>query len=550
MDTKGPFEQVSRSEPPQKLPDRTATIIVVAGIALGLLLLLLVLPPISILGDDDGSSLSGSVVTVPAAEFPAPPAGFEAMSVLFEISTEGPVLNPRLTLDLLGSVSADTDLTVFTYENDRWEQLGEAVVIAEGTAAQVEMPVLPGNVAVFRAAVETRAVIGTLRPGDEIDPRALSALTELRLSGFEPASDGRISGGPVQTPEGVTVPVVALISASEPSQTEPINTILASPELRAAHVQALVELVENTELSGIHLDYRMVDRLRGDEFLDLVQGLSSELLGRDATLSLTLALPERQGEEWETHGMDWAALASVADSITLATDTVAPDEYYDRLEALLGFLVPQVGSSKLLLSVEPLSRERGVDGSRLLTLTEALSLASTPVLDQQGAVAPEELVQAMGQNLASEAGASGLRWDDVSRSVTFAYVGSGGERRVWLTNVLSVAFKLDLGSRYQLAGVAVNDVSTRPDDANIWPAAVQYVNTGSVDLVRPNGELLKPRWTASGGVLESDVGALVGWRAPAEPGTYVLTLIVSDGVVRVGQEMSVSVGSGEGVAAP
>ena len=258
----------------------------------------------------------------------------------------------------------------------------------------------------------------------------------------------------------------------------------------------------------------------------------------------------RQAEAWDTRGFDWEALTPLADAVKLALEP-EQDRYYERTEEALAFLVPRVGSSRLLLTVSPLSRERSVDGVDSLTLTEALALASVPATEPEGAVAPGSMVRALGQNLAPDTGASGLSWDDTARAVVFRYTGRGGERTVWLANAFSEAFKLELARRYQLGGVAVDDVSRETEDANIWPAVLQYAQADEVDLVKPNGDLLQPRWTVSDGALESDTGASVTWRAPAKPGTYVLTLIVSDGVMRVGQQLQVPVqAAGEQAASP
>ena len=68
--------------------------------------------------------------------------------------------------------------------------------------------------------------------------------------------------------------------------------------------------------------------------------------------------------------------------------------------------------------------------------------------------------------------------------------------------------------------------------------------------MKPNAELLNPRWTVSGGSLEGDAGSLARWNVPAEAGTYTITLIVSDGVTRVGQELQVPVEARRGAAPP
>jgi hypothetical protein len=186
----------------------------------------------------------------------------------------------------------------------------------------------------------------------------------------------------------------------------------------------------------------------------------------------------------------------------------------------------------------------------VLNLTEALGLASMPVLRSEGGIAPGATVQLAGQNLASELGGSGLQWDETARAVRFTYNGAGGEHTVWLTNRFSEAFKLDLARRQQLGGIAIEDVALASEDSDIWPAVLQYAGESDVALARPNGELLQPRWAATSGALEADIGAVVTWIAPQEAGSYTVTLIVSDGVRRVGQELQVPVQAPAGGRAP
>jgi hypothetical protein len=426
--------------------------------------------------------------------------------------------------------------------------VADAVAVADGSAAKGDVPVLPANVAVFRAREETRLILGSLPAGAELDERALAVLTTLNPVGFVPAPDGRVAGG-LQLPAELPVPVAPTISALAPPEADALNTILASSDLRSTHVQAILAVARENKFAGIDIDYRAIDPVRRDDFVAFVQELSSRLRADSRSVSLTLPLPVRQDDEWDLRGFDWEALAPLVDAIKLAPEP-DQDRYYERLEEVLGFLVPRVGGSKLILTVGPLSRERSAEGVRTLTLTQALALASTPVLEDESPVAPEAVVRAVGQNLAEEQGASGLRWDDTARAIVFTYAGLGGARTVWIANVFSEAFRLDLARRYQLGGVVVEDVSRPAGEANIWPAVQQYAQAGEVALVKPNGELLQPRWVASGGTLEGDVGPSVAWRVPAETGTYTLTLIVSDGVVRVGQRLQVAVQPPAGAVSP
>jgi hypothetical protein len=112
-----------------------------------------------------------------------------------------------------------------------------------------------------------------------------------------------------------------------------------------------------------------------------------------------------------------------------------------------------------------------------------------------------------------------------------------------MANAFSESFKLDLASRFGLGGVAVDSIGLGSASANIWPAVGGFAAGSELDLLAPNDGLLEPRWEASAGELENDSGAEVTWTAPDEAGTYTLTLVVSDGAVRAGQNLTVTVGA-------
>jgi spore germination protein YaaH len=310
-----------------------------------------------------------------------------------------------------------------------------------------------------------------------------------------------------------------------------------------------VEMVRSGAYGGVELDYREVDATRKAEFVELVQALAEELHADGRGITLLLPRPVREGAEWDTGGYDWERLGATVDAIKLAQET---DEslYHGRMEEVLEFLAQRVDRGKLLLVVGPLSREKGGEGIRSLTLIEALALASQPGLRAEGEIVPGQTVRVVGENLLEEEGASGLHWDEQALAVTFSYPGRGGKRTVWIGNVFSVAFKLDLARRYGLGGVAIEDVSLASGQADIWPAIQEYADAGSVSLVRPNGDLLTPHWVAGAGTFDTETGSTVQWQAPPEPGIYEVTLVVSDGVVRVGQQLAMEVLAPAGEASP
>lgn len=69
----------------------------------------------------------------------------------------------------------------------------------------------------------------------------------------------------------------------------------------------------------------------------------------------------------------------------------------------------------------------------------------------------------------------------------------------------------------------------------------QLSDAGSITLSRPNGELFTPAWTTADGSIAPPTGSNVTWTAPATAGSYSITVVVSDGVVREGQAISIDV---------
>jgi hypothetical protein len=149
-------------------------------------------------------------------------------------------------------------------------------------------------------------------------------------------------------------------------------------------------------------------------------------------------------------------------------------------------------------------------------------------------------VKAVAVNLAQSEGATDLRWSDDAAALSFSY-GEPDKKTVYIENVFSVGFKLELVQAYALGGVSVSDGSAGTDVANVWPALNQLVESGTVTLVRPNGDSLVPRWEApDGGDLDAAAGTGIIWRA-GEAGSYLLRMLISDGEKRFGREMTIEV---------
>jgi hypothetical protein len=156
----------------------------------------------------------------------------------------------------------------------------------------------------------------------------------------------------------------------------------------------------------------------------------------------------------------------------------------------------------------------------------------------------------VGKNIFKDDGASGLVWDPRAFAVSFSYPGRGGQRTVWLENAFSFAFRIDLARRFGLGGVALEDIAADPQGPNIWDTLRAYAESGNVSLVQPNSVLLRPSWQVQAGNSEPNVNGNLIWRAPATPGSYDITLVVSDGIIRASQKIVLNVSTAQAPTGP
>ncbi|MEX2246301.1 MAG: hypothetical protein WEC75_06410 [Dehalococcoidia bacterium] len=544
----GPFDRILRTPEPAPPPpgERDRGALYVAGTILGLalLLLILVLPPISILsgggGDGDIPAGPGDADTLTSrlrGGMPKLPAGLVAASAMFELfAPEDQRGASRLTIPLREQQTDARNLALYAYIDGNWERLADAVLTAGGEAASGEVSALPGNVAVLRRSLTTLQVAGSIPAGATIPPAAETALTTLHPLVFIPVENGDVVGTPPAVPPAGYRVVPGIVAP----RAEVVDDILRSSDLRARHATAIADVVKQGNFAGINVDYRLVNASLRDQFTDFVDQLHEALQADGRTLTLTLPMPVVEGGDADTGAYDWERLGSLADSIEMGGE-LDQELYFQNTEAALDFVTKSVDPNKILITVTSLSVERGGDGLRTMALDEALTLASQILARIEGTVAPSSPVQLLAQNLATSEGASGLQWDDTGRAVTFSYPGRGGKRTVWIANQFSAAFRLELAQRYGLAGVAFTDVSIEAGGADVWAPVQQLADSGSVTLSKPNGGLLVPSWASPDGQLSATEGDSVTWTAPATAGPFEVTLVVSDGVVRVGQGVVIEV---------
>ena len=536
MSEPGPFDRILESSASR---DKTARAILIAMGVLGVILLAFVLFSGSLFGGgDDGAGSVPQTNATRTTRVPKTPDGYEALSALMPLSggkDEGAV---ELTVSLAEPISDGRNLGLYTYRSGKWERLASATLVNNGAAAKGQVASLPSNVAVLRRTSSAVIISGWILPGAQVDPAAIEVATALNPVDFFPVADGSV-GGSASVLNSAGKAVLPTVRATAPGEIEAVNTILASPQLRETHISALVAIALQPGYSGIDLDYPGVAPARKPDFTAFISVLAERLHASNRQLTLTLPIPTKAGINWDTGAFDWKEIGRAADGIKLAPE-LDPSIYYRRMEEVVAFLKPNVDLHKVSLVVGRASKEKASNGLRLMSLREALSIASTLEV-RTAAIAPNSSVLIVGKNIYQDDGASGIRWDEDAFAVSFSYPGVGGQRTVWFENSLSMAFKLDFARRSGLGGVHLDDMALNAQAAAIWEPFYSYVEDGSVKLAQPNGVLLRPVWKSQAGAMEPGQKGNVIWKAPPQAGVYDVSLIVSDGVVLATQKVILDV---------
>lgn len=512
---------------------------------LAVLIIVLFLPPFAILGNGGGEApteaVGAGVTAAVLPDMPAPPDGFAAVSPWHELKTNEDVQGKTLVIDikLLAPTQDARGLAFYSYENGTWRRLAQARLVNNGEAAQAEIVGLPANVVVLRRISTTYQVWGTLPADGEVDPRGSELLTVVNPLGLQSQSDGSIAGD---------LPAIPSTGAQIYPTLRPVNqeaaaAILSSDQTRSSHAAAIIAMLDQRSLNGVNIDYGVLSASLKDSFTRFVEELATGLHEKGKVLSVTLPMPSRRGDSWDSGAYDWQRLGRAADFIVIVP-VRDQSQYRAEVPAALEFVTGSVDPRKLILVISTYSHEMGSAGVRSLRFMEAMDIATAMSIrePQSGDISPGDRVLIVGDNIYRQNGASGILWSDDTATVSFVYRDGQETRTVWLENAYSIAFKLEIAQVYNLGGISLEDISSAAlVGIDPWAPIAELVGGASVRLLRPNDTLLRPDWQVSDGELEGGAAGAVAWRSPGEPGSYELTLVLSDGLVRVARRLQLEV---------
>ncbi|HMO53791.1 MAG TPA: glycosyl hydrolase family 18 protein [Tepidiformaceae bacterium] len=469
------------------------------------------------------------------------PEGFEFVSKIFEYTRESgaaqPGFNLAVQVALTEPVTDSGSLSFYRFveESSNWEPITPAVLDPQGEVVTATFTDAPAIMAVLRRTTPGGSVVAYLPPNGTLHPDAVPHVTLVHTLDFTPQADGSLAGtlSKVEAAGSFEVYPVVFSNASTQGSVAIVESILSSPASRTNHVQQLLARANEFNVKGLDIAYLDLPVTQRTSFTLFVGELYQALHSVNKQLTLTLPAPTVTQSRVDEGAYDYAELAKTADLIQIAP-------YRDQgtyrlvMPEILRYLTERMPSGKLVLTVSPYATETGGETIRTMPIVEAMNIATRiSIRAQTDAITTSTQIDVAGTNIDREENLTGVRWHPQSATVAFSYkqAQGGGSRTIYLENFFSIGFKLELVSSYRLGGVAIEDASANTYLGNIWTALTPFITSGQPILMRPNEADLQPRWAASGsGTIEALPGGAARWFTPAEPGTYTISLTLSDGV--------------------
>jgi hypothetical protein len=512
----------------------------------------LVLPasPVRVIGRGGSEQSAGQGVSARSrSDLPALPRGLTAVSRLYDLSVPNGLGGTQMIeIALNGHVDDGKNLAFYAYEDTTWKRLAPATLTSDGKSAFGELPYPPRSVAVLRSTATARSLGLIVSAGQVPEARALTGSSVVAVRGGVLGKDAKAvtlyEGGLAPAVKAANgKPVYLLVEAgAEFGGGSPLGGDLAA---------SMVATAKASGASGVLIDLGSLPNAQREGVSRFSADLSARL--RAERLGFLIAVPAagRDGGAY-----DWKALLGVADGLWLMPRVDAAMYYSDVNATLDGARDAGVDLARVALVLDRRSQET-VPGQRsMLSRKDALSLASAIQRSADSGIGGSVTVSLSAPFLAGSGG--GLHWDEVAKAVGFLFTEGGKPHAVWVENRFSAAFRLDLANGAGLGGVVVDQAEADETLADVFEAATAFAQGASLKLERPFGPYLVPCWEALGG------GAIEGasacweqsrpapsavWRAPKTGGVYTVRLVVSDGVVFIGQELSLRV-SASGLAEP
>ncbi len=459
------------------------------------------------------------------------PTQLTVKSPLYQPSLQGEIPTQAiLSMPIPEASEPLNTLTVFGYDGKKWTKLPFQIFTDDQRLETYISQFIPQAVIVAQTKAQPPALSADVSEKNALPSQATALIAEVSPLGYTIAEGAGIAGSVPTLPEASDLQVLPSISNTLNSRlrVELVEDMIAYPDSRRAHIQAILDLTVEQLYPGVNIDYQGMSSDYRADYTTFIRDLADALHAKNKTLAVTLALPIQQtAEVWDTGPFDWAALGQAADivRVPLPTDRTAYAGNPAPVHVYLQWAVGQIDQYKLQLAFTVLGRDEFENSFAPVNFTNALKLLGP--IQVPATVAPDSKTTFDLPRL-RESG--GIKSDAPTGLYFFTYKDNKNvAHTVIIENAESIAKKVNLALQYNLRGIALRDLSAEAADPRMWDVLKLYRDLQSSNLKgslailwRVNGQAVakitnlsepKHQWTAPRTTGDAKIEALLSFDA-------------------------------------
>ena len=434
--------------------------------------------------------------------------GLVPKSALYLLDLQG--VPPRavyITIPLPEEAQPYETLDLYTWDPTArtWVWLPSQVVPTDRTLEAVLTDV-PANFMVMQTLPVPRTASVDLPEGVLMPEEHADAVVEVHPVGIYLGDQGYLEGRVVVPPPGSGVPyqIVPTIRNYKDGvvRTDLIWNTLVDNTWRENNIASIVDLVVSNGYAGVDIDYRGVDPLLRADFTRFVEELARRLHEQGKTLSVHVEPPRQVAEGiWLTGGYDWRAIGRAADVVRVHAP-VNPEAYRPGglFEQMMRWAVGEINRRKIEVVLPARSVEIVDNYLFLKSYSEALAPIRAQLVGEGGVVQPGETITLQVQPARA---VSPLQFDEELFQYWYKYLDDQGkERIVWIENAASLARKLEMVDKFNVAGVTVQHLLSGDADPAIWDVLRAYQESETLSLSPANYAVTWVVLDATGNVIQ------------------------------------------------
>ena len=220
------------------------------------------------------------------------------------------------------------------------------------------------------------------------------------------------------------------------------STILNNQNVRNTLINNIISVVTAKNYNGVNIDFEYIYAQDRNNYTNFLRELKSELNKINIPLSVAVAPKDRELTGTLYAGHDYKAIGEIADRVIIMTyewgyiygepQAISPKNLVEKVIAYATTLIP---SQKILMGMPNYAYD--------WTLPYRPNTAATTLTNLQAL----ELARRYGSNIS---------FDNLAQAPYFEYYTTDGTRHiVWFDDARSIDSRLDLVTKYNLAGISI-----------------------------------------------------------------------------------------------